>query len=278
MSELDPIAQRLKNLADAGVRKRTWKDYAGRLFNNVYNYTLLGGLATASALTGDWYLLVAGLGIEALFMLYAPDSKFMRKRIDAQIDREEALAAEEKRFALLSRLESYDRQRCRDLLSKQAEISKLAKENPSFGSELLQQEITKLQRLTDSFIDLSITATRYKDYLDREDIGDIEKQKRRYEQEIEHGKGPAVDLAKKNLDVVLRRLVRLGEINDFVVRARRQLELIENSFGLLADQIVSMRSPQELAGQLDELIDGVEAVRETAREADKLMQGVALGA
>jgi hypothetical protein len=48
--------------------------------------------------------------------------------------------------------------------------------------------------------------------------------------------------------------------------------LIENTFRLLADQIVTMRSPRELGGQLDELIDGVEVVRSTAREAEALLE------
>ncbi len=273
----DVTEQREAALKAAGVKARSWKTYAGRLFNNVYNYTLLGGVAAASAMTGDWWLIALGLGAEALWMLYAPDSKLIRKQVDKALDREDALAAEEKRFMLLQRLSHEERARCRELMLKQNEITKLAHENPTFGNELLRNEITKLQKLTDSYIDLSTTAARYVEYLDREDIDEIDRQRRVYEKEIEHGKGPAVDLARKNLDVVVRRLERLREINDFVVRARRQLELIENSFGLLADQIVSMRSPGELSGQLDELMDGVEAVRETAREADKLMQGVAIG-
>jgi len=264
-------------LRSAGVKTRSWKTYASRLFNNVYNFTLLGGVMAASAATGDWWLAALGIGAEALWMLYAPDSKTIRRQVDKKLDREDALAAEEKRFAQLQRLSHDERQRCRELMQKQTQISKLAQDNPSFGSDMLQQEIGKLQKLTDSYIELAITSQRYLDHLDNENVGEIERQRRIYEKDIESGKGPAVDLAKKNLDVVMRRLERLREINDFVVRARRQLELIENSFGLLADQIVSMRSPGELAGQLDELIDGVEAVRETAREADKLMQGQALG-
>jgi hypothetical protein len=33
-----------------------------------------------------------------------------------------------------------------------------------------------------------------------------------------------------------------------------------------------MRSPKELGGQLDELMDGVEAVRSAARETEAIMQ------
>ncbi len=35
-----------------------------------------------------------------------------------------------------------------------------------------------------------------------------------------------------------------------------------------------MRSPNELSGQLDELLDGVEAVQQTTRETDRLLQAI----
>jgi hypothetical protein len=76
----------------------------------------------------------------------------------------------------------------------------------------------------------------------------------------------------KNLGVLQARKAKVAEIRQYLVTVRGQQDLIENTFKLLADQIVTMRSPQELSGQLDELMDGVEAVRQTARETDKLLQ------
>ena len=49
------------------------------------------------------------------------------------------------------------------------------------------------------------------------------------------------------------------------------MQLIEDTFELLSDQIVTMRSPRELDGQLDELTDGVEAVRTAARATEALL-------
>jgi hypothetical protein len=137
---------------------------------------------------------------------------------------------------------------------------------------LLRGEVTKLDQLVDSFIDLASTSARYREYLDREDIGDVERLSRSYEKEAESTVTHVREMAKKNLAIVKARLERLREIKEFVDRATGQLELIENSFALLADQIVSMRSPGELSGQLDELIDGVDAVRQTARESERLLE------
>ena len=37
---------------------------------------------------------------------------------------------------------------------------------------------------------------------------------------------------------------------------------------LISDQIVTMQSPAELSGQLDDLLDGVESIRQTAVDID----------
>jgi hypothetical protein len=66
----------------------------------------------------------------------------------------------------------------------------------------------------------------------------------------------------------------MQEIRSYLSVARGQLDLIENSFQLIADQIVTMQSPQELSGQLDELLDGVEAIRQTAQDTEKILGGV----
>ena len=80
------------------------------------------------------------------------------------------------------------------------------------------------------------------------------------------------ELAQKNLAILMKRREKLAEIRDFVSQAEAQMALIENAFQLLTDQIVTMRSPKELSGQLDELMDGVEAVRSTARETEALLE------
>jgi hypothetical protein len=107
------------------------------------------------------------------------------------------------------------------------------------------------------------------------DLDDIERDLRRYHQILEKDPDDGKrELARKNIQVLDRRKQKYGEIRGYLSSARGQLELIENTFRLLADQIVTMQSPTELGGQLDELMDGVEAVRQTTRETDRLLQAV----
>jgi hypothetical protein len=250
--------------------KRTTRVYAKRLFNNYFNYAFLAGAAVLGLITGQIWVPLVAAGVETLFMLYAPDMWAVQKALDRVMDAEDEAEERKKRDAALRALSRADQVRCQTLLTKRAEIARLAGENPSFEGELLRRELAKLDKLVDSFIDLASTSSRYREYLDKEDVAEIERLSRGYEKEAQ-GAGSAAELAKKNLQIVMARLERLREIKEFCDRASGQLDLIENSFGLLADQIVSMRSPAELSGQLDELIDGVDAVRQTAREADRLL-------
>ena len=48
-------------------------------FKNPYNYAIMGGFASAAVLTGNWWLGLFGAGVEALWLLFAPDSRLLRK-------------------------------------------------------------------------------------------------------------------------------------------------------------------------------------------------------
>lgn len=249
--------------------------YARYAFKNPYNYAIMGGFASAAVLTGNWWLGLAGAGAEALWMLFAPDSRLLRKVWwDKQHASEEETRKRAELDAKFKLLPESDAMRCLALREKQDQINKLAEENPAFTVDLLSGELKKLDDLVRAFLELSVTCARYQEYLQSVDVDEIERDLRRYHQIVDKGEPEKRTLAQKNIAVLDKRKEKYGEIRSYLSSARGQLELIENTFRLLADQIVTMRSPTELSGQLDELLDGVEAVRQTTRETDRLLQAV----
>jgi hypothetical protein len=257
--------------------KKKKPPYARYAFLNPYNLAMLGGIASASALTGNWWLGLFGAGVEALWMLFAPDSKLLQmKWFDKVFAAEQDAERKKELEAKFAALPEDERMRCMALQEKQAQIDRLAKENPAFAVELLGTELGKLDSLVKSFIELALTCARYQDYLESVDLSEIESDIRRYTQTIERA-GKEADkrqLAQKNLAVLEKRKEKYAEIRNYLSSARGQMDLMENTFRLLADQIVTMRSPTELGGQLDDLLDGVEAVRQTTRETDKILQAI----
>jgi hypothetical protein len=244
---------------------------------NPYNLTLLGGAIVASVLTLNPLIAVAALGVEGLWLLHGSQSRFMQRMLwDPLYEKEKLEFEQRKRMAQVEKLSHGGRQRVMTLIEKEKQIQQLAMQNPSFTGELLRTEIAKTHNLVNSFIDLAVTCARYEQYLASVDVGQLGNTQTHWEKYIETATGKAdaleLDIARKNLMIIKKRIERVDEIRRYLKIAYGQINLIENSFQLLADQIVTMQSPNELSGQLDELLDGVESIKETAKETEQILK------
>ena len=255
------------------------RSYVKKAFANPYNLTLLAGGLAASALTLNPLLAVVTLGLEVLWITNAPGSKKLREWLwDPSFEAEERAQDEAARAERLKNLDEQDRERVVELIVRQHEINSLAAQNPSFTGELLRSELTKTDRLVEAFIEMATTCSRYEYYLESVDAGELERERRRWENIIKHQDKFAAetDIAGKNLAIIMKRFDKMKEIRHYLMLARGQLDLIENSFKLIADQIVTMQSPQELTGQLDELLDGVESIKQTAADTERFLNPMGL--
>jgi hypothetical protein len=255
------------------------RSYVKKAFANPYNLTLLAGGLAASALTLNPLLAVVTLGLEVLWITNAPGSRKLREWLwDPSFEAEERAQEEAARAERLKNLDEKDRERVVDLIVRQHEINSLAAQNPSFTGELLRTELTKTDRLVEAFIEMANTCSRYECYLESVDASELERERRRWENIIKHQDQFAAetDIAGKNLAIIMKRFDKMKEIRHYLMLARGQLDLIENSFKLIADQIVTMQSPQELTGQLDELLDGVESIKQTAADTERFLNPMGL--
>ena len=260
----------------AFVRQKIYekRSYVKKAFANPYNLSLLAGGLVASVLTFNPLLAVVTVGLEVLWMSNAPGSKKLQEWLwDPQYDAEDQAREDAARAERLKHLEEGDRQRVIDLLARQQEIDSLAAQNPSFTGDLLRTELVKTRKLVDSFLEMALTCSRYERYLDTVDPNALERDKQRWQGKAssERVTEPEREIAKKNYEVIVKRIDKVHEIRDYLGVARAQLDLIENSFQLISDQIVTMQSPAELSGQLDDLLDGVDSIKQTAMDTEKIL-------
>ncbi len=259
---------------DAVFEKRPYLKLA---FNNPYNLSLLVGGLAASVLTMNPIPALLAVGGEALWLLHAPDSSALRRLLwDPRLEKIRLAVEQEERAEKMKDITDQERGRVEELVNKQQQINHLAATNPSFTGELLRTELAKMHRLIQSFLELTLTCSRYQRYLQSVDISSLDRDRLRWQQLTDAPKTPDAerDIAKKNLAVILKRIEKLREIRDYLGVARGQLDLIENSFQLISDQIVTMESPNQLSGQLDDLLDGVESIKQTAIDTEKILNAV----
>jgi len=256
---------------DAAFHNRPYLKLA---FANPYNLSLLLGGVTASVLTGNPLPGLVALGGEALWLLHGSDSKYLRRILwDPRLEKIRLAMEAQDRNEKMKDLPDSEQERVRGLVDREQQINKLAASNPTFTGDLLRTELVKTHKLVESFLEMALTVNRYENYLGTIDANALERDMSRWHDRAtsQQASDPERDIAQKNFAVIQKRVERVHEITRYLGVARAQLDLIENSFQLIADQIVTMQSPNELSGQLDDLLDGVDSIRQTAVDTEKLL-------
>ena len=256
---------------DAVVRKNPYLKLA---FSNPYNLAVVIGGVAASVLTLNPIPAIVALGGEEIWLLHAPESKTLRRILwDPRLEKVRLIIEAQEREEKLKPLPEKEQERVRGLVAREQEINTLASQNPSFTGDLLRTELVKTRRLVESFVEMALSVNRYERYLATIDTNALEHDRDRWQQRSSSDRttDQEREIAKKNFAVILKRIEKLREIRNYLGVARAQLDLIENSFQLISDQIVTMQSPTELSGQLDDLLDGVDSIQQTALDTEKIL-------
>lgn len=244
--------------------------YARYAFLNPYNLSLFAGGVLLGLLTGHGWLSVLTCAGEAMWLIFAPDSKLLRRlwfdRAFEQAKRQDDI---ERRKTKIAQLAPNDSMRVAQLCGQKQVIERLARDNPSLAVDLLATELAKLDALLDDFIELGVTAARAEQHAATFDFGAMRRSWHMYDQQLRANRvgDPRREIAEKNLEVLKQRRRRYDDLCRAIQVARGQMELIEQTFKLLGDEIMSMASPLELGGRIEELRVAVDAVRETASDA-----------
>jgi hypothetical protein len=246
--------------------------YTRYAFLNPYNLSLLAGAGVAAAASGQWWIGVCAVAAEGLWMLFAPDSKVLRKLWFDKIWADSQKAAEEERlnqkFAQLSR---NDQMRAFALREQKARIFQLAIDNPSLTVDLMKDELDKIDKLLEDFLDLAAVCARCETHVQSFDLNALNASYALYQQQAQYYRptDKRRSVAEKNLEVLTQRRKRYEDLLRSLEMARGQMDLMENTFRLLADEIVTMADPSELGARLEELRVGVAAIRETTAEPEE---------
>ena len=210
-------------------------------------------------------------------MLFAPDSKVLRALwFDKIWEAQQKAEVEEKQSAKMKRLSFPGQQRVQALRDQRARLLKLAAENQSLTIELMAGELSKMEHLVADFLDLAVLCEKAEQHLATFDFHAMQRSWDQYTWQVKNypDGDQRREVAEKNLEVLTKRRARFDELRRTAQTGRGQMDLMENTFRLLADEIVTMANPAELGTRLDDLRIGVDAVRETTAAADDLYEVV----
>jgi hypothetical protein len=239
---------------------------------NAYNLSLLFGAGAVAGVTGDWGLAAIATGLEALWLLLGADSAPFKRWVDRR--HRQKLTEEgrvRRRQRILALPDIRDRERAIDLVAAHRDMAAELAKNRNWSGEMVRDEYDRLESLLDAFVELAEAADRFEAYIRERDLNPLRRDLQAQQRLVQ---APEVDpesraLAARNADLLSKRLRTLEEMGTLVQRTRGQMAVIENTFRLLRDQIASLKVPQDIHGQIDEIVANVEAVRTVLAEGDK---------
>lgn len=240
-----------------------------RAFHNQYNYILLGAAGLFSIVTFTWLPLLVGGGIEALWLVLGADSSPFKRWVAIQESLEARQDLEKRAKDALTTLEPDQLRRFKELERLSEQIQDLAKQNPSFETQMLQGEMDKLGKLLHSFLDMAVTHQRLGHYMAENDENDMRRDIEATERAMRNEQNAEVLAGlKQSMALAQKRLKQHQSIEASYRLLGVKMDTLEKSLRYLESHVVAIQQKEELSQEIDELILGVDTVSEISTETE----------
>ena len=243
-----------------------------------YNVVGLAGAAALSAALLNPIPLLVGLVAEAAYLLFVPDSKWYASRLSTRFDAEVAARIAKLRDQTFPKI-AVDRQnRFNHLL----ELRQTIGQNPTnAGQNWFLEVVRKLDYLLEKWLLFADKEAEFHNHIrtvfDEDpavahraggaDAQMVEVIRQRFDREIKtltSRRDGEADLntrsvLEKRIEVIDQRRAQIGRINDALGNLRQQMQLLEDSFALINDQIRA-RPPEQIVSDVDGIVFQTESM------------------
>jgi len=241
---------------------------------NIGGLLVAGIAAVATAIAGpvEPVLILGATAIaEGLYLVTIPNSVAYRRRIDWRSrrlgdDRQRRLQRQE----MIRGFDPREREAVEYLSWMKGQIAGTYQKAAGLTVNPSRQDLAPLQELEtawEAYVDLLDEYRRRKNHLRSVNRQTIENQLRQAERSVLTSEEATRGLHEKNVEILQRRLLTCSDIERSVKRIEAQLQMIENFFYLINDQVVTMPMPEHhLTNEFDSLLSSIEATREILQQ------------
>jgi hypothetical protein len=235
-----------------------------------YNWIGLAGAAAFALVSGTGLPLVLAAGLELIYLSLVPQSSRFRRLVRSWKYAEEKRQHEVKLRALFQELPPEMRQnyaalkeQCREINANYARLS-------STSQIFVRQMEERLQGLLHAYLRLLSAAHQHAQYTGTMDSSQIQHEIEQLQSAVETEVPKVQEINRKRIEILTKRLEKIDKIreNRHVIDA--QCKAIEDVLALIRDQSVTVRDPQEVSLQLENLMQDVEQTVQTVREVEAI--------
>jgi len=215
-------------------------------------------------------VLAGGLIAEGVYLATVPASTFYRRIVDRRSRHLLNDFRKRQRLELIKTFDPREREAVEYLSWMKNQISSNYKKFARLSEEPTQ--VRELEATWEAFVDLLDEYRRRKNHLRSINRQAVENQLRQAERSAQYADEATRPLIQKNVDILRRRLQTFDDIERSVKRVEAQLQMIENFFGLVNDQVVTMPTPEHILSlDFDSLLSSIETTKEILQQTAPIM-------
>jgi len=240
--------------------------YLKEAFKEPINFWGMAGFAVAAAYVQDVTPLVAALAAETLYLATVPASSFYRRLVDRREKQRLMKLREQQREAQIKGFDPREREAVEYLRWMKNQIYSNYKKFT--GTKDVPQNIQSLDHRWEDFVDLLDVYRRRKQHLRSINRQAIQNQLVQAERSVEAARDEREKrIQKANVEILKRRVAAFIDIERSVKLVEGQLQSIENFFGLVNDQVVTLPTPERVSAlDFEQLSDSIAMTRQMLEE------------
>jgi hypothetical protein len=226
----------------------------------------MAGFAVAAAYVQDVTPLVAALATETLYLATVPASSVYRRLVDRREKQRLLKLREQQREAQIKLFDPREREAVEYLRWMKNQIYSNYKKFT--GTKQIPHNIQSLDQRWEDFVDLLDVYRRRKHHLRSINRQAVQNQLVQAERSVEAARDDREKrIQQANVEILKRRVAAFNDIERSVKLVEGQLQSIENFFGLVNDQVVTLPTPERVSSlDFEQLSDSIAMTKQMLEE------------
>jgi len=240
--------------------------YLKEAFKEPLNFWGMAGFAIAAAYVQDVTPLLGALAAEAVYLAVVPATPFYRRLVERREKERARKLRDAQREAAIKAFDPREREAVEYLRWMKNQIYSNYKKFTT--SKQIPSNLQTLDQRWEDFFDLLDVYRRRKHHLRSINRQAVQNQLK----QAEHSIQTATDDRQKriqqaNAEILKRRIAAFNDLERSVRMVEGQLQSIENFFGLVNDQVVTLPTPERVSSlHFEELSDSIAMTRQMLEE------------
>src|SRR5258706_2955843 len=240
--------------------------YLKEAFKEPVNFWGMAGFAVAAAYVQDLTPLVAALAAETLYLATVPATSYYRRLVDRREKQRLQKLREQRREAQIKGFDPREREAVEYLRWMKNQI--YSNYRKFTGTKQIPSNIQSLDQRWEDFVDLLDVYRRRKHHLRSINRQAVQNQLVQAERSVEHSKDDRERrIQQSNVEILKRRVAAFQDIERSIKLVEGQLQSIENFFGLVNDQVVTLPTPERVSAlDFEQLSDSIAMTKQMLEE------------